>query len=131
MEEINKVYTIMTMEPPDHYLGNDYKKRKGRWAIRCNKYLNEAIRRVESFFGTLTKQTIPSAPGDHPEEDESEMLKDDEHRKYQMLIGMLVWIVTIGRFDVAHATTSLSRFTAAPQRGHLGLETTAKQKICD
>jgi hypothetical protein len=47
------------------------------------------------------------------------MLSDDNHRKFQMLIGMLVWIVTIGRFDVAYATASLSRFTAAPRKGHL------------
>jgi hypothetical protein len=32
---------------------------------------------------------------------------------------MLVWIVTIGRFDCAYATSSLSRFTAAPRQGHL------------
>ena len=44
---------------------------------------------------------------------------DDEHRKFQMLIGMLNWVVTIGRFDVAHATMSLSRFSACPRKGHL------------
>jgi hypothetical protein len=36
-----------------------------------------------------------------------------------MLIGIQVWVVTIGRIDVAHATSSLSRFTACPQKGHL------------
>jgi hypothetical protein len=36
-----------------------------------------------------------------------------------MLIGMLVWVVAIGRKDIAHATTSLSRFTACPWQGHL------------
>jgi hypothetical protein len=47
------------------------------------------------------------------------LLSEDEHRKFQMLIGMLNWIVTIGRFDVAYATASLSQFTAAPRKGHL------------
>jgi hypothetical protein len=32
---------------------------------------------------------------------------------------MLVWVVTIGRIDAAHATSSLSRFTACPRQGHL------------
>ena len=32
---------------------------------------------------------------------------------------MLIWIVVIGRLDVCHATSSLSRFTACPRKGHL------------
>jgi hypothetical protein len=32
---------------------------------------------------------------------------------------MLVWVVTIGRIDVCHATSSLSRFSACPRKGHL------------
>jgi len=32
---------------------------------------------------------------------------------------MLVWVVTIGRIDVCHATSSLLRFTACPKKGHL------------
>jgi hypothetical protein len=51
--------------------------------------------------------------------DTSKLLNGEGHRKYQMLIGMLVWVVTIGRIDVAHATSSLSRFTACPRQGHL------------
>jgi hypothetical protein len=38
---------------------------------------------------------------DHPELDESEMMNDDGHRKFQMLMGILVWVVTIGHIDVA------------------------------
>jgi hypothetical protein len=36
-----------------------------------------------------------------------------------MLIGMLNWIVSIGRFDIAHSVTSLSRFSSCPRKGHL------------
>ena len=35
-----------------------------------------------------------------------------------MMIGMLNWIVCIGRVDVAFATSLLSCFTACPQKGH-------------
>ena len=56
--------------------------------------------------------------GDHPEEDTSEPLNDDMHQKYQMLIGMLNWIVCIRRMNVGFATTSLSYFTACPRKGH-------------
>ena len=120
MEQIQSVYTVKSIGPPEYYLGNDYKKdKKGRWRIGCKKYLQEAISRVETMFGHLKKYSNPTATGDEPELDDSDLLSDDEHRKFQMLIGMLNWIVTIGRFDVAYATASLSRFTAAPRKGHL------------
>jgi hypothetical protein len=36
-----------------------------------------------------------------------------------MLIGIAVWIVMLGRIDIAQAVNSLSRFSAAPREGHL------------
>ena len=122
MAEIQSVYLVKDSSkgPPDYYLGNDYKKdKKGRWCIGCKKYLTEAVSRVEKIFGELPKKVSPMEDGDHPEEDCSALLDDDGHQKYQMLIGMLNWIVCLGRMDVAFATTSLSRFTACPRAGHL------------
>jgi hypothetical protein len=120
MEALEEVYVIKAKGPPDYYLGNDYKKdSRGRWAIGCKRYLKEALSRVETMFGILTKKSVPLPGGDHPEMDTSAVLNDDEHRKFQMLIGMLNWIVSIGRFDVAHATSSLARFTSCPRKGHL------------
>ena len=34
-------------------------------------------------------------------------------------MGILIWVVGIGRSDVAHATSSLSIFSACPREGHL------------
>jgi hypothetical protein len=67
---------------------------------------------------SLPKKGSPMENGDQPELDASSPLNDDEHRRYQMLIGMLNWIVCLGRIDVAYATSSLSRFTACPRKGH-------------
>ena len=36
-----------------------------------------------------------------------------------MLMGTLLWVVGLGRSDVAHATSFLSRFSACPREGHL------------
>jgi hypothetical protein len=120
MEALEEVYVIKEKGPPDYYLGNDYKKdSRGRWVIGCKIYLKEALTRVETMFGILTKKSVPLPSGDHPEMVTSAVLNDDEHRKFQMLIGMLNWIVSIGRFDVAHATSSLARFTSCPRKGHL------------
>jgi hypothetical protein len=71
------------------------------------------------MFESVKKYSSLLETGNHPGIDSSKLLDDEEHQKYQMLIGMLVWVVTIGRIDVAHATSSLSRFTACPRQGHL------------
>ena len=121
MNQIKSVFTVKSEGPPEYYLGNDFKKdRKGRWCMGCKTYIKEGIRRIENMFGTLIKHDIPMAAGDHPELDKSKHLDDDEHTKYQMLIGMLNWIVTIGRIDIAFAVSSLSRFIACPRQGHMG-----------
>jgi hypothetical protein len=120
MKAIQAINAVKSIRLPEYYLGNDYKKdRKGRWCIGCKKYLKEAIKGVERMFGSLKKHSHPEETRDHPELDESKVMDDDGHRKYQMLMGILVWLVVIGRIDVAHATSSLLRFTACPRKGHL------------
>jgi hypothetical protein len=123
MEEIESIYSVKESSkgPPSYYLGNDYKKdSKGRWCIGCKTYITEAVRRIEEFLGKpLQKKDTPMVDGDHPEEDSSELLDDKDHKTYQMLIGMLVWICCIGRVDVTFPVTSMSRFTACPRKGHL------------
>jgi hypothetical protein len=70
MDELEAIYVIKSIGPPDYYLGNDYKKdRKGRWQIGQKKYLKEALSRVETMFGILKKYSLPMPSGDHPEMD--------------------------------------------------------------
>ena len=57
--------------------------------------------------------------GDHPELDDMAILSGESHQKYQMLVGILNWIVALGRLDISFATSSLSRFVACPRQGHL------------
>ena len=120
MAAIKEVYNVKSEGPPGYYLGNDFKKDyKGRWCFGCKKYIKEALIRVEAILGTLKKSSVPILAGDHPETDDSEVLGDQNHRCFHMLIGILNWVVTIGRIDVTFATMSLSRFSACPRRGHL------------
>ena len=85
----------------------------------CNIYILEAIRRIEEVFGKLDKKSVPMVAKDHPELDSTTVLNDDDHKKYQMLIGMLNWIVTLGRIDICYAVSSLARFVACPRKGHM------------
>ena len=47
------------------------------------------------------------------------MLNVDDTKIYQSLIGALQWTVQIGRFDVATAVMTMSRFRVAPRQGHM------------
>ncbi len=69
------------------------------------------------MFSTLLKKfLVPMTSGEHPELDDTPILNDDGHKKYQKLIIMLTWIMTIGRQDVCHVTLSLARFVACPRK---------------
>ena len=116
MDEIKSVYTVKAEGPPDYYLRNDYKQdKKGRLCVGSKKYIKEVLTRIENIFGTLRKYDNPSETGDNPELDDSQALGDDEHRQYQILMGILIWVVGLGRSDVAHVTSSLSRLSACPR----------------
>ena len=122
MDQIKSIFTVKSEGPPSYYLGNDFvqNKKSKLWYLGCKTYIKEGIARVEGLLGKqLSKHDTPMAAGDHPELDDSQILNDEDHTKYQMLIGMLNWIVTIGRLDIAFATSSLSRFVACPRKGHL------------
>ena len=120
MDLIKKEYHIKGEGPPEYYLGNDYKTHNSRYAVGCKKYIKEAVSQVEQREKSrLKKHSVPSSPGDHPELHTSEFLNDEGHLYYQMLVGMLNWIVGIGRFDISHATSSLARFSSCPRKGHL------------
>ena len=53
--------------------------------------------------------------------DDSPFLDEAGRQRYQMLIGMAQWAVTIGRIDASYSVSSLSRFSANPREGHLEL----------
>ena len=79
------------------------------------KYIDKCVGNYERMFGEKPKKALsPLVKGDHPELDTSELLDTAGQRIYQSLIGSLQWAIQIGRFDVATATMTMSRFRAAP-----------------
>ena len=68
------------------------------------------------MFSTKPKKgSPPLEAGDHPELDQS-FCNEEEIKLYQTLIGQLQWLISLGRFDIAVHTMSLSRYRAQPQR---------------
>eukprot|EP00957_Ditylum_brightwellii_P016732 1259368-Ditylum_brightwellii.AAC.2 len=50
--------------------------------------------------------------------DDSTVLGDKDHQNYQMLIGMLNWIVTLGQININYSVSSLACCVACPRQGH-------------
>ena len=42
----------------------------------------------------------------------------NRHKEFQHIIGLCQWLILRGRIDITYATSSLSRFAAAPREGH-------------
>ena len=80
MASIQEIYNIKSSGDLSYFLGNDYKiDKKGRLNRGCKTFINEAINRVEKIFGILPKSKIPMTAGDHPEEDSTALLNDEDH----------------------------------------------------
>jgi len=55
---------------------------------------------LSTFLVTLSSCDFPYSEKYHPELDTSDLLVNEKIVKYQFLIGALLWVVSIGRFDV-------------------------------
>ncbi len=121
MKELQKVYTIKDPKHPELYLGALYAGDPStNWTITAKTYNKEAIEQIERRVGPKVRgEKLPMKPGDHPEEDDSPILSNEQHRLYQSMIGMLQWTVSIGRIDICCAVSSMSRFCVSPREGHL------------
>eukprot|EP00957_Ditylum_brightwellii_P059920 4549283-Ditylum_brightwellii.AAC.1 len=82
MKQVQSVYTVNSVGASDYYL--------------------EAVSSIKWMFGKLLKHEIPMVSGDHPEEEDSTILDDSDHQKYQMLLGMFNLVVVLGRLDITY-----------------------------
>ena len=60
---------------------------------------------------TLKKQSSPILKGDHPELDDLEFISEEEKAKYMSMISTAQWLVTLGRFVIAVAMSTLSSYS--------------------
>ena len=141
LQKISHTFLVKSHGPRSYYLGNDYKYHEELdvWTYGGLTYTKEAIDRVDRIFGCQAKVSTPLPVTDcHPELDTSPLLGLDDHRKFQMLLGMLQWLVMICRPDLCHLVASLNRFGACPREYHLDLavrsfgylKTVTDPKIC-
>ena len=79
---------------------------------------------VEQYLKVKVKKLLAKAPAPfqnnyRPEIDMTEELGEDDTAYYNSLIGVLRWIVELGRVDINTEVSMLSSHLALPRSGHL------------
>ena len=106
-------------EPAYHLGGNFSRNADGTLVWGARTYIQRMMENYKLMFGQMPyKAHSPLVSGDHPETDETPELGPDGIRIYQSMIGALQWCITLGRFDIACAVMTMSRFRTAPRKGH-------------
>jgi hypothetical protein len=128
-KELNTIFSVKEITAPNKYLGANVRFVEGRFQFSSEDYLKEILSQLRGegnvpLFSDqrpngIKKHKTPMAPNDHPENDDTDLLNEKEHRAYQRLVGILQWMVSLGRFDICYAVSSLSRFNSAPRKGHM------------
>ena len=121
-EEIKNVFEIKFCEEPVLYLGADINDDHGFMTMSAKTYILETLKNLEETLKvTIRKMRRPMNPLAHPEFDSSPLLDEENKRLFQHITGVLNWLVTLCRIDIAFATMSLQRFCSSPREGHLKL----------
>jgi hypothetical protein len=95
------------------------------WAYSSSQYVQAAVKNVESYLSRQNrwklppKAETPMRTSYRPEIDVSPELKPIEASYYQSLIGILGWIVELGRVDICSEVSMMSSHLALPREGHL------------
>jgi len=115
-------FKLKGVGPITYHLGLDYFRDSNN--VLCaspKKYLERMSDTYVRLIGDKPRLTYysPLEHGDHPELDTSDELGPSDIRIFQTLIGVLQWTVSLGRWDIAAAVMTMSKFRAAPRQGHL------------
>ena len=133
-EELGRYFTLKeeSIGPPTIYLGGSVRKVQldngvECWAFSSSQYVQSAVKNVEEYLSKRddenwklpTKAETPLRTSYRPELDVSPELQPTDAAYYMSLIGMLRWIVELGRVDVCLECSMLSSHLALPREGHL------------
>jgi hypothetical protein len=115
--------------PPTLYLGGHLRQVEltngvKAWAFSSSQYVQEAVKNVEQYLlskgGKLPKRAeTPMQTSYRPELDITPELTPIDAAYFQSVIGILRWIVELGRIDICLETSMLSSHLAMPREGHL------------
>ena len=97
------------------------------WAFSPSQYVQAAVKNVEDYLAKPentrwklpTKADTPLQTSYRPELDVTPALCPEDASYYMSLIGVLRWIVELGRVDICLETSMMSSHLALPREGHL------------
>jgi hypothetical protein len=94
------------------------------WAFGSCQYVQSAVKNVEEHLAKIKeklpyKAPTPLSSGYHPEIDVSPELGEADASYFRSLIGVLRWIVDLGRVDFDVEVSMMSLHLALPREGHL------------
>ena len=119
-----------SIAPPDIYLGGKVKKMRllymvEAWTFSLIQYVQEAVSNVDKFLQYLdgymfyTNINPPLSNDYRPAMDSSPELYGADGAYYQSLLGILWWMVELGRIDICCEVSMMSSQLALPREGHL------------
>ena len=120
--EKKNLFKLKGTGPVSFHLGCDFfRDDDNTLCLGPKSYIERMAAQYESMFGRKPKTiySSPLAPNDHPEIDTSDLLDDNDIHKYQSLLGVLQWTISLGRFNICTAVMTMSGFRVAPRLGHL------------
>jgi hypothetical protein len=124
MDLLSRTYRLkdVSFKKPTEYLGATIKEYQipvsgnkthptDCWSFSPDVYVKQAVAEVDQTLGEVnqklkTKGTTPLSSGYRPELDATPELDDLQATYFQGLIGVLRWIVELGRIDINVGTAA-------------------------
>jgi hypothetical protein len=127
IQELKKDYVLKGVGRPEYYLGGDVIELDNSWktskvalALGAKTYAKNVVEKFERVLGAIIPEAkSPMSAEYHPEMDETPLLGPAGVSLYRGLIGSANWMITLGRFDIAYATSAMARFSTCPREGHV------------
>jgi hypothetical protein len=136
MTILTKINEYLPLKPtsvgdPDIYLGVKLKEVRLKngvlaWAMSPSKYVQQAVKNcathLEEFDGRyqIPKRANNPFPTDYNADTVTSEPPTPGYASFFMhLIGVMRWMVEIGRIDIATEVSILSSYLAYPREGHL------------
>jgi hypothetical protein len=96
-------------------------EESGIWiSIICKNLNRNGITNFESRFGGELKPIkTPISEGYHPGIDDTLIFTEENSANFRSMIGCCICIIVLERFDVAYATSAMSRFNISQRERHL------------
>ena len=97
-----------------------------RWSFSSSQHVQAAVKNVECYWaraniGPLFKAKSPWPSNCLPEADVTPELAPTKASCYQSLIGVLWWIVELGRGDLSMELSYMASMMALPREGYLNV----------